>query len=248
MAKYCSWPVWVLLVVAGLPLTANGQVLWLDWTGLNSTLVKSASGQTFSFNHPELGAVNATVKSSWPQVLAKNQTTARPFIGVYNADLPANESIGFAPIQNQFNRSLTVTFDQPVTIYVANSEVTSDAEPHTWVTNGSAWSIVDDPATRNSPSLLTVSGAGTQTLGLVGLKPPPGPYDYLVAQSDAVTSFSFTSNQNAFGEEFVAIALVTEPEPQGVAVPLTDARGLSIFAVGMLALGVAAIRGGRVAA
>ena len=182
---------------------------YIDWTGLDPAQVTS-TGQTF----------NWTADSGDTGTVDVVRT-----LGIYSEPGVSGGGIGFKDTgdgtQSSFTTGYSFTFSSAVDLRVLNTESLNNSETTTYLTDGSAWTLIVDDAN------VVSSGFGTDTVTNTGVG--GGVYGFETVESLGVTEFEWTHSGPFFSGENIQLWITSEAVPEP-----SSALLLGISAVGVL--------------
>jgi Surface adhesin CshA non-repetitive domain 2 len=150
---------------------------WLDFTGYDDAIAKSASGQNFSFTLTDGSTLTLNVKATSPNATAFRATAAPSWTGAAVGNSAFIGIPGRPIIYTAANGSSTVTLSNIVinapmgagqaTTYMfvaADAESTDNSESLSFTSNGGNWITLDQVNPITGSQYPPVTGLGTQTV------------------------------------------------------------------------------------
>ena len=193
---------------------------WLDLASYNDTTARSAAGQNFSYTLPDGTAMTFKLKVSGPvntSATAPSWTGAAvgntAFLGISGKPILYQTAAGTS-IVTISNIVLTPPAGGTITSYMfvaADAESSNDNESLKFVTNGAAWTILDQVGPISGSAYPTITGAGTTTFTETGVPGTVGAYIVgSAAPTQVVTTMVGGGLQGAmFAVRFASISLNT---------------------------------------
>ena len=180
---------------------------WLDFTAYNDATARSASGQNFSFNLADGSTLSFNLRVTPATATAFNAIPAPSWTGAAVGNtaflgIPGRPVLYTAAAGSKSITFSGITITPPpgapaVTAYsfvAADAESTNDSENLQFVTNGSAWQILDQVNPISGNTYPTITGTGTSTFTETGV---PGTVGGYIVGSNSPTTV--TANMNAGG-------------------------------------------------
>ena len=193
---------------------------WLDLASYNDTTARSTAGQTFSYTLPDGTTMTFKLKVSGPvntSATAPSWTGAAvgntAFLGISGRPILYQTAAGTSVVTIS-NIVLTPPAGGTITSYMfvaADAESSNDGESLKFVTNGAAWTILDQVGPISGSNYPTISGAGTTTFTETGVPGTVGAYIVgSAAPTQVVTTMVGGGLQGAmFAVRFASISLNT---------------------------------------
>lgn len=187
---------------------------WLDFTSYNDATARSAGGQNFSFTLTDGSTltfnlrVTPTTGTAFSSVAAPSWTGAAvgntAFLGIPGRPILYTSAPGSRTITISNIVIIPPSGSTAVTAYsfvAADAESTNNGESLQFVTNGSAWTILDQVNPISGNTYPSISGAGTSTFTETGVAGTVG--GYIVGSNSPTT---VTTNVVAGGLQGVMFA------------------------------------------
>ena len=166
---------------------ANWQTYcWLDFSSFNNTTARSGAGQNFTYNLPDGTTMTFTLRITGPTLTSATSPSwtgaavgNTAFLGIAGSPILYQTGAGTS-VMTISNITLTPPPGSgAITAYMfvgADAESSNENESLRFVTNGGAWTILDQVGPISGSTYPTISGAGTTTFTETGVPGTVGAY------------------------------------------------------------------------